>query len=62
MVANSEANDYVVEFYGNALPPPMLTTLTYDVCCSSCASIEHTRSYMSVLVFLIYFSNTMDET
>ena len=59
MVASSEYNASVVEFNGITLPPPLLPASTYDVYYFVCASIEHIRLYMSVLSFLINFSNTV---
>ena len=39
MVAPSEANAYVVELYGNELPPPLLPLSKDDGCILTSASI-----------------------
>ena len=58
MVALSETNASVVEFDGNALPL-LMPSSKYDGCCFSCASIEYMILNMSVLTFIINYSNTV---
>ena len=55
----SESDASVVKFGGITLTPPMLPSSTYHICFFSCALIEHIILYMSVILFLIYFSNTL---
>ena len=58
-VAPSEANGSVIGFDGNILPSTLLLLSTDDGCYFSCASIERIILFLSVLVFLIFFSNTV---
>ena len=57
MVKLSETNASVVEFDGNGKPPLLLSSSCTNGVFFSLASIEHMILYLSVLVFLINFSN-----
>ena len=58
-LAPSGYNDAVVELLGIALPPPMLLSSTYLVCCLSSVVIERRILHLSVLAFLIKYPNTV---
>ena len=61
MISPSEANAYVVKFDDNLFPPPLPPLPTDYGCFFSCVSIKHTILNLSVLSFLIFFSNTFVE-